>query len=284
MRGPCHTDPTTVYQIMNTVQDVHILYREPIILDRDSNTTCCLSFRIPTPLICLERADTQGIFNSFISCALLTANGIGTMFQAFGLPRGLINSEWKSFIFVGDALRANESAFQAEISELRKKGNPKHLALKIKCSIHQLSLTRKHCVLMVPRLWSTIVRLSHLFEGLQFRKSFAKSLAGIIADSFTYVPCATLPAQSHKWGQVSSELRRSFRCRRSKLRRQNFEKCLAFLNGDLESDCIAHYCLDSPGRACCHGPADSLAKCLRLLVPFFSRGFPSTSVVQVQAF
>ena len=270
IRGPHYQDPTTVYTIMNSVQTVHL--RKSVDVTEDSG--CCSSFRVPTPLTCLDQANTEGIHRAFAAGTLLTALGLGKMFQQFGLASDLVKSKFRTFILVGDALRANDAAFRSEIRDLIYAGRSNHLALRLRCSIHQLSLVRKPAVLFIPRLWATIVRLSHLFESLTFRKAFAKALASVIANSFIYLEVLELPAECQQWQALSDDLRNSFRCR-SKVRKDQFNRMLDFLNGDLRMDSVVHYCVGRANGHCCEGPADALSKCLQLIVPFFSRGFPT---------
>ena len=270
VRGPSHTDATTVYTIMNSIQTVHAR-RCGHGLERDP--AHCDSFRVPTPLTILDQANTEGIHKAFTASALVTAKGIGEMFQNFGLPANIVQAAHKTFVFVGDSLRANDAAFQEEAKQISQQDDMNHLALRIRCTVHQLGLIRKPAVLFIPRLWSTVVRLSHLFEGLTFRKSFAKALAKVIANSFVYLQVHELPDQSRTWKLLSDDLRASFRCR-SKIRRENFDQMLDFLNGDLDSESVIHYCVDSPDGCCCSNEAEALAKCLQLAVRFFARGYP----------
>lgn len=281
MRGPAHgTDRTSVFTIMNSVQGVHLRSAADLPQfhpDYSEEPECCLSLRIPTPLTVLENPDARGIYQSFIDTAIITSRGLGGFFRRLGLARDLIpESSWRTFVFIGDALKANEAAYREECSKManRRGKDGRHLALRIRCAIHQCCLIRKPVVLMQPGLWTTVTRLSHLFESMSFRKSFAKTLAKLVAsDSFTYLPVAQLPPASIEWKRANEKLRSSFRCQ-SKLRRKNMCNILDFLNGDLASDQIFHFCQQGPGDApCCEGKEDSLNKCLRLLVPFMARGY-----------
>ena len=275
LRGPSHNDPTTIYTILNSVQTVSVRLAKMDSLDIEMDK-CCLNFRVPTPLVVVDNPDAQGIHQSFSSCALLTASGLGEMFERFGLAKDLVKPvPWKTFLFVGDALKANGAAFRTECQQLRKKDSTgKHLALRLKCTVHQICLIRKPIVLMVPKLWTTIVRLGHLFETLSFRKSFATTMASIVRKSFTYLPVAEIPHQTEPL-LAKREMLKNYYQTQSKLRKQALADSLDFLNGDLESDCIFHFCIHKNGNECCKGYQDSLNKCLKLVVPFLSRGFPT---------
>ena len=279
MRGPsAQTDRLAVYTVMNTVQTLHVrkkfCFENGMVLDDGDS---CINFRIPTPLMILDNPDTNGIYKSFISCAFVTSQGVGKMLCNFGVPNDLVpETAWQTFIFVGDALRANNSAYKQECKAMAKNNanniRRKHLAIKFKCCIHQTCLIRKPIVLMLPRVWSTIVRLSHLFEGMSFRKSFARTLTALISTNFQYMEVPELPPASHLWKLKSDTLRASFRCQ-SKMRRSAFESCLDFLNGDLNSDCFFHFCVRNGNKRCCEGKEDALAKILKILVPFCSKGY-----------
>ena len=273
MRGPLYSDPTTMYTIMNSIQSIHVVYASSDACTQDCEQTT--RFRVPTPLICLEDATSKGIFEAFVASAVVTSKGVGSMLQKYGICKDVVQSTWRSFVFVGDSLKANQAAFRKECLEVLKKDDPKHLCLNFRCLIHQIALVRKPAVLMVPRLWSTIVRLAHLFETLSFRRAFATNLASVISNSFVYIPVAQQLPEEASWKSVRERLQANFRCK-SSLKKRNLKAMLEFVNGDLESECVYHYCHEAaPGQSpCCTGSDDALGKCLRLIVPFFSRGFP----------
>ena len=275
MRGPSHNDPATIFTIMNSIQDVHIRYD-----DADSTGDNCeggqlVSFRIPTPLIVLEDASGKGIFEAFMAFAAISSKGVGSMLQRYGVQQDIIQSKWKCFVFIGDSLKANQSAFRQEAAQVIKHADAKHLCLNFRRLVHQIALIRKPVVLSIPRLWSTLVRLSHLFEVVSFRKAFARALASVITSSFTYIPISENLPQAAEWESVRKRLQANFRCK-SKCRMRNLEALLAFVNGDPASDCVFHYCIQTPPgeEPCCTGREHALAKCLRHLVPFLARGFP----------
>lgn len=260
------TQPTAaVYTVMNSVQNLHVRRVG------DSSDCSVISLRIPTPLLCLENATADTIYWNFISSAFFSCRGMGQAFVRYGIPNGLLPQNcWRTFIFCGDLLRANESAFKMECKAVSKSDDYKYLALKFKCLIHQLALIRKPCVLMIPKLWTTVVRLSHLYESLSFRRSLAVAMASVVIKSFIYLPMDTMPPESPQWKTRSGQILQCFRCR-GKRRKAKLNQILEFLNGDLNSECIFHFC---SGDSCCKNQEDALNKCLELVVPFFSRGYP----------
>ncbi len=280
MRGPSSSDRTTVYTIMNTIQGLHFrvgICDDDVVYSDFADPKTCVSFRVPTPLLVLENPNTKGIHESFTGSAIITARGVGQMIERFGLPKSIAAPvPWKTFVFIGDALKANNAAFRKECQEIlkHKESLGNHLALRVRCAIHQVCLIRKPIVLMIPKLWTTVVRLAHLFENLSFRKAFARTLASIVQQSFAYLQVQQLPTQSPEWHATREMLRGTFRSQsNSKLRREHFLKCLDFFNGDLRSECVFHFCIDSEQRPCCKGAQDSLSKCLKLIVPFLARGY-----------
>lgn len=283
MRGPLFSDRSTVFTIMNTVQSVHIRHIPSTLLaqgasEHDLHTIdSCLSLRVPTPLQVLLSGNAPAIHKSFAESAILTSIGVGDMLHSFGIARDILKQvPFKTFVFVGDALKANESAFQAEcrrILENRKTlGN--HVAIRFRCAIHQVCLVRKPVVLWIPRLWSTVVRLSHLYETLSFRRLFARALGRILATSFAHFQVPRLPDTTGQWKKTRESLMLSFQSS-SKLRKRAFMNCLEFFNGDLSSQCVMHYCTPGEdGEYCCTNYTDALQKCMKLIVPFLAKGFP----------
>ena len=273
MRGPKPaTDPTTIYVIMNSVQSLHFRQR----VDADNFP---ISLRIPTPLVVLEHADAIGIDRACISKAVVTSQGVGQLFRRFGVQE--FTSQFKTYVFIGDSLRANAAAFDRErlrlihqreiVSDPSLAGN---LALKLRCSVHIVSLIRKPIVLLIPRFWTTLVRLSHLYESLTFRKQIATCLSAIICQSFVHIQTAKLPEDMGKWRAGAIQLKNSFWCQ-SVRKRKSLAEALDFCNGDLTGQTILHYCkFDEQGRPCCPDSKHALNKCLELLVPWFASGFP----------
>lgn len=275
MRGPNPScDPTTVFTIMNSVQAIHVRFE-------CSPKACIQSFHIPTPLLVIENADADGIHRGCMSSALLTSGGVGQLLQRFGLGKDTCNDcEFKTFVFVGDSLKANGAAFQSERLRLIAQRQmddsnvAKHMALQVKCATHSASLIRKPIVLLIPHYWTTLVRLSHLFEGLNFRKQIATALTTILHQSFVLVQTHDYPPEMATWKQHSLRLKDSFYCR-SVRKRDQLAKILDFFNGNLKLSTIVHYCqFDANGIPCCKDLSDARNKALCLAVPWLSSGYP----------
>eukprot|EP00438_Fugacium_kawagutii_P030579 Skav232834 [mRNA] locus=scaffold2600:228035:233309:- [translate_table: standard] len=264
MRGP--SDATSIFTVMNSIQNLHVKYQ-------GAETFC--SMRLPTPLLCLEAADTQGIYQNLIGGTMVTSHGIGTLWERLGLDKQAIDNcpGWKTLVFLGDSLKTNDAAFQQELLELRKTKKKQHLAIRLRCYIHQTCLIRRPAVLAVPRLWTTIVRLSHLFEVLSFRKKIAQALATVVCNSFTYIPVRKMPPESSAWRAQSNQLEQSYNPT-GKRRKEHAKEILTFLNGNYESDAVFHYCLHNTDPPCCSSYEESLNKALAKIIPFFAKGCP----------
>ena len=280
LRGPNPSDPTTIFTVMNSVQSVHVRYANAEDVCDHCSTTV-QSFNVPTPLLVLESADANAISLTAKACSLITSSGVGQLFQRFGVPCDLfqkMTETFRTFVFVGDSLRANDKAFALEKARLVKKREAepsyhRNLALKLRCMIHQVALIRKPVVLLIPRFWSTLVRISHLYETTSFRKQMATALTQVICSSFVNIQSMEYPPNMATWQARAKQLEACY-LGKSKKRRKLLSDCLKFCNGDLTQHPVVHYCsFDSKGQPCCSTEEESLAKCLQLLVPFFSAGF-----------
>ena len=92
----------------------------------------------------------------------------------------LHSSTWKCQAMVGDALKTNDAIFKHERQVLAQQNAQKRLAIRVKCQLHQLCLVRRPLVLSIPRFWTTLVRLGHLFEGYSFKKQLALAVLQVL--------------------------------------------------------------------------------------------------------
>ena len=274
MRGPNPgADPTTIYTVMNSVQSVHVQYTE--------SKHCFSSFQIPTPLVIVENPDTGGIDTACMSTAFVTSSGVGQLLSRFGVKTP--KARFRTYIFIGDSLRANNSAFRRESARLAKQRQEAseagqdclpHMSLQLHCMVHAVCLIRKPAVLAIRRFWTTLVRLAHLFESVQFRKSVASCMSSILSANFVCIQSPNLPESMDHWRKRAVKLQESFWCA-SPRKRDMLVKILEFFNGDLGQPSIVHHCtFDNTGRPCCEDSATALSKALRLCVPWFASGYP----------
>lgn len=77
--------------------------------------------------------------------------------------------------------------------------------LSNRCGIHQVALCRKHLLFYFQGHWSTIVRLSHLFQTTTFRTQFRNCLLKVISRNFEYIQVAILPAEHVIWKERRRE-------------------------------------------------------------------------------
>ena len=168
---------STVYTICNTFQCVHVkLSHAELRPDQPVWETLAL----PTPLLVLEAPRTGNIHAAMTAFSTVCGVGVGSMLQDLGVSRPQLSpAVFQSEVMIGDALKANDSAWKLEESLLatrRAGGEPRILGLRMKCLVHQLNLIRKPAVLSLPAYWTTLVRLGHLFESFSFRKALASAL------------------------------------------------------------------------------------------------------------
>lgn len=180
LKGTAKGDQTNViYGVMNTIQTVHILYKavEPL----DEQDVEQQSFLIPTPLFCLASQKKEDLYAGYSAYMLLSSAGIGHGLKAMQVPASVCEpARWKVHVLVGDALPTNDALFKLERRILVSRKEERRLALRVKCALHQLSLVRKVAVLSVDSFWTTLVRLSHLFEQFTFKKRFSMALVQIL--------------------------------------------------------------------------------------------------------
>ena len=283
------TTGTSVWTVMNIVQSLHVRFRS-----EGAANSLASSVSIPMPLTLLETPTSARIYTAFISAALVSSLGVGQFFQRFGVDVKLLSqARFRTYIFIGDALKANDSAMKLERWNMicQKANDParvalgldKNLILKFKCAIHQVCLIRKPIVLMIPRFWTTLVRLGHLFESAAWKRQFAKAMASVIIANFQYFAVAKHPAEMQKWQAQAARLCSVFRSQSSR-RVKALHDCFEIANGDVNSPTVFHWCKpDSEGKWCCANRAEALVKCTKALIFFFLPWLPSALAVPLQA-
>lgn len=179
IRGQADQMPA-VHSVLNTVQSVHVVYNN-----------CMESVPMPTPLVILPSQKTQDVHNAYMSGLLLSGKGVGRILQRLEEETGegvrfsdLVKAaQWKTQVFVGDAVPTNMAVFQIErdiIQRVRESGERRVLALHFKCFLHQVNLVRKPAALTCEGFWTSLVRLAHLFEGHSFKRQFAFALLQVL--------------------------------------------------------------------------------------------------------
>ena len=112
------------------------------------------------------------------------------------------------------------------------------------CTIHQLALARKPLLIGFPQFWSSIVRLSHLFEVHSFRIHLRTALLDVICQSFRYIQVCQLPAEAGQWLRyrkkcigVITDQQTGFNKKRLELHLQ----LMRYDNGNIENSGFTHF-------------------------------------------
>ena len=210
-------------------------------------------FVLHQPLVALHRATATHLSQQFLSWVLCFCGKVGRRLAFWGVPDGLFQSVGQhAFIFVSDALRANDAVFRELCQKVRHHathdGSPATVALQVHCSIHQVSLIRRTVVLGFEGYWSNLVRLGHLFESHSFRQRFHAAMATVVHESFDYLRVDELPSDMVTWKQEAIKRLRMASALPKRLKRLMHH--LQIDNGCHDTDRICHWCV---GPSCCEG-------------------------------
>lgn len=146
------------------------------------------------------------------------------------------------------------------------------------CALHQLSLARSPLLLGFNSYWTSVVRLSHLYENQLFRKQFEGALVHIICQSFVYVPVVELPTEHQTWRERRKQVfEQAWSSRKAASRRTRLHRNLAtWDNSDIREDTVKHWCLGT----CCTGrnmqekEKFCLLQIIKHYLLLFRNGFP----------
>lgn len=185
MRGQI-SERTVVHTVMNTVESVYIRYNN----NCDSDSEWQL-LHVPTPVLCLPTSKADSLHAAFTSWMLVCASGLGAYWLRLQCPETLLDrARWRSFVMVGDALKANDAFWKSEmriLSERRREQGQnfdsavhRTLGLRMRCGVHQAALIRKPVALSIENYWSTLVRLGHLYEQYSFRRAISGALVSLV--------------------------------------------------------------------------------------------------------
>ena len=183
LKGEGKRDRSLVFTVMNTVQSCIVQYSDP--LGPGAADWHCLF--VPCPVMVLKTPNTENLHAAYAAQLVVGANGVGKTWKSVGVSpsveQGIASAKWALQVMCGDALEANSSAFRLErviLACKREAGPCTSLALRLKCLNHQLGLIRKPVVLAVEKYWSTLVRLSNLFQCASFRRKFTAALVSLM--------------------------------------------------------------------------------------------------------
>lgn len=167
-----------VHTIMNTIEWAHIRFA--------NGDWQCLY--LPTAMRVLSSGQATSIHQSFTSFLLLTAQGPGIFWRRMGLENGLLSRTlWKSTVFMGDALKANDKAWKSERALRAEQADAYSLGVRLRCGNHQLCLVRRPAVLSIEKFWTTVVRLGHLMEQSNFRRNLASAIVRFLSREGNFV-------------------------------------------------------------------------------------------------
>ena len=263
----------SVCTIMNTCQSLHMSFpdgRREVL-------------NVPTPAETLTSGQASCIYDAFKSWLLVSAAGVGERWLSIGCPSNVADDpRWRTLVFVGDSLKANDAAWKHEKHRLqagREAGNElahRTLGLRFRCANHQLALTRKPVILSMGQYWPTLVRLGHLYEVSSFQRGVAGALISLVKKPGQFQRVVAFAAPTNEsWKRRSAWIQRKFQSR-SKGTLKAVENLLAFCNADTRTDVVTHCCVTQvDGQPCCQSEQDALCKFLSLVVPVFAKGYPT---------
>ena len=182
---------STVDTVMNQVQNCVVLYERPHLAGYKYHV-----LPVPCQTAVLKFANTKGTHKAYSAYLIVGSGRLGRKWPQLGLGEQvrakLSEAQWCVQVMCGDALKANSAMFDLERRQLVHERNKctapflNRLALRLKCSAHQLSLVRRPAVLSAYGFWSTLVRLAHLFECSGFRRRFTTALLTILQEPTSF--------------------------------------------------------------------------------------------------
>ena len=276
--GSTHWRLSRVVTVMNSTQQLVARFSR---CDSDSDFK---SFTVPTPQVSLQRASAACLTTEYTSRLLLFLGRVSQRFRISGITADLERVPIQALVLSFDSLVTN----MAMLKRMRAAQHEKRVELQVKgviapilaicCGIHQLALTRKSLVLRFGGVWTSIVRLGHLFEAHSFRRQFQAALLQVVVSSYSYVACSSLPRSAKQW-----RLQRLRKCNlltddpAYSSKRRQLHMCLSqFDNCDSESVQIIHYCTGQ----CCVGSSKeakseyALLQLCKLYSLLFAHGYP----------
>ena len=245
-------------------------------------------FTVHTPMVCLPKADVDGIYFEMVSRLFVFLGEVSYRFGVLNLARNILQSTLiHATALCMDALATNQAVakrLRLAIHSRHKENQYSQLvpALIVLCQIHGLALARKCLLNGLPHFWSSVVRLGHLFEVGSFRMQFKRALITIIHRSYKYIAVPQMPAGSKEWHDrrrqwcgLSSEPLPAHT--HAKKRKELHRALMVFDNADHESSDIIHFCDGS----CCHGSDHktksryALVQILQHYIALFGCGYPT---------
>ena len=286
-----HIKSSRVVSCMNHVQNVRVNFSPSSSVSGkdDSHTSQCKHFSVVTPMVCLPKANTEGIAAEFGSRLFHFLGNVSDRFRSFHIPQTILSDvPINATLCCSDALKTNV----AVVKRIRSATHSKHMSdgygaicpfLPVQCCIHQLALTRRPILVTgLPGLWSSIVRLGHLFEVASFRQQFRHALTKTISESFRYVAVPEVPADSADWKAQRIQMlglssNADLEAKASGQKRLHYHRELMMWdNSDTDRAEITHWCTGG----CCIGENSqqrarhALLQIVKFYLVLYSFGYP----------
>lgn len=266
-----------VVNVMNTIQKLVVSRRNETDRTKRENKT----FNVITPLVVLPKADTETVAAEFQSRLLAFLGFVASRYHDL-IPETLLqNVPIQGTVVMFDSLKVNVSM----LKHLRQAVHEKHVAsdpsdgsmhplFATFCLLHQLALARTPILRAFSGFWSSVVRLSHLFENSSFRLQFRHSMVQVICDSFSFVAVPEIPGEASAWKHKRVSL---VKYTDGSMKRISLHTDLMkWDNGDMDSTEMVHFCLGH----CCRGSTQASKSWFALLqltkyyTLLFGFGFP----------
>ena len=245
-------------------------------------------FTVHTPMVCLPKADLDGIYFELVSRLFVFLGEVSYRFQVLNLARDVLRAtSIQATALCMDALATNQAVtkrFRLAVHSKHKDNQYSQLfpALMVLCQIHALALVRKCLLNGLPHFWSSVVRLGHLFEISSFRLQFKRALLTIIRRSYRYIVVPEMPASSKDWKDRRRQWcgipNETLPARTDGKKRKELHRALmTWDNADFEGSDIIHLCDGS----CCPGSdhrsksRHALVQILQHYIALFGCGYPT---------
>lgn len=240
------------------------------------------SFQLHTPPTCLPRANAPSIFAELRDWLFSFAGKVGAKWQHFGVrPHLLEKVPIVAQTLCFDSLKTNvkimkmlkQDSYQQKVLQDTTTSHGRipttAVLLGIPCSVHQLALCRKSLLFHYNSVWSSIVRLAHLYESHNFRAQFRSALFSVLEESFQFICVQSAPSQAEEWRQERRQLfglLEADSC--NKLRRRHHRMLAVVDNGDVSSPLFTHWCYQNN---CCKGNSttERTEYCLMMLCKYY---------------
>ena len=235
---------------------------QSLVIDFDKEgSRDCRTFLVHTPLVCVPKTDGNTITLELKSWMLAFLGRVAPRFEFLGLSQDCFDRfTIQGTVVCWDALATNHSILKRLrfLIHMKQQADGYGVVYPLYssvCLLHQLSLSRKPCVYHFPSVWSSVVRLAHLFETHSFRMSFRSALIKLIVANYRFVQVIGRSDEMKSWRQKRNWLCGLYtnNASYSTKRRQLHLQLMQYDNGDPESPQWTHWC---QGK-CCSSAGDS---------------------------